>query len=550
MVSTEENKFFEKLSDKEIDNLIGELCSVRDNNPDVKVIDNIKNNINPVLQEQIDITNDAIIVEEDILTSILKSEMPLTHEEIDVLKANNLYNKYISKFNNSQEDNMMIEEEIKRNLASSDDDAIEMIVESEETKEDSFPETELIEESNASSKDNNTNKDKESSKEVLNFMPYTGGIAYGTLDNVSKEITNVVNTVTSVKDLTESINEAKKEDIAKTVSEFNNKSEDDDDHEMSIEEINDVPATNLSVDDKILTSVLTDKYNTVSDEDAIKLIEVMNRYKSGEKFDVFEALPKSLKDVIYKEAMSVGADKSLINFFAKSFINDLVDNTYLDKEITDFNQELKEVLAPMGNIAGTVMDEYSDEVYHKFTDKLEEKADEIQENNPKKAEQLRVISKSFKEAVSLERIISILKFVPSSANKAYKMARDNWNKFCNDYDSKISTVKPAPRDIEHCIAGLNNTELKYQYDESIIKALVVMVANSVIDAINEGSLNEHIYAYYSSNALYTIMFTANNSEVNAIIMNSVKEALDLIKNYMEPLLARDSKKNRKRNRKR
>lgn len=546
MVNTEENKFFEKLSDKEIDNLIGELCSVRDNNPDVKVIDNIKNNINPVLQEQIDITNDAIIVEEDILTSILKSEMPLTHEEIDVLKANNLYNKYISKFNNSQEDNMMIEEEIKRNLALSEDDAIETVIESEETKEESFPETKYTEESSTSNKDNNTNEDKKSSKEVLDS--YTSNIAYETLDNVSKEIAGVVNTVTSVKDLSESINEAKKENIAKTVSEFNNKT-DDDDHEMSIEEINDVPATNLSVDDKVLTSVLTDKYNTVSDEDAIKLIEVINRYKSGEKFDVFESLPKSLKDVIYKEAMSVGADKSLINFFAKSFINDLVDNTYLDKEITDFNQELKEVLAPMGNIAGTVMDEYSDEVYHKFTDKLEKKADEIQEDNPKKAEQLRVISKSFKEAVSLERIIGLLKFIPSSANKAYKMARDNWNKFCSDYDNKISTIKPAPRDIEHCIAGLNNTELKYQYDESIIKALVVMVANSVIDAIDEGSLNEHIYAYYSSNALYTIMFTANNSEVNAIIMNSVKEALDLIKNYMEPLLARNSKKDRKRNRK-
>ena len=547
MVNTEENKFFEKLSDKEIDNLIGELCSVRDNNPDVKIIDNIKNNINPVLQEQIDITNDAIIVEEDILTSILKSEMPLTHEEIDVLKANNLYNKYISKFNNSQEDNMMIEEEIKRNLASSEDDAIEMVIESEETKEESFPETEYTEESSTSNKDNNTNEDKESSKEVLDS--YTSNIAYETLDNVSKEIAGVVNTVTSVKDLSESINEAKKENIAKTISEFNNKTDDDDDHEMSIEEINDVPATNLSVDDKVLTSVLTDKYNTVSDEDAIKLIEVINRYKSGEKFDVFESLPKSLKDVIYKEAMSVGADKSLINFFAKSFINDLVDNTYLDKEITDFNQELKEVLAPMGNIAGTVMDEYSDEVYHKFTDKLEKKADEIQEDNPKKAEQLRTISKSFKEAVSLERIIGLLKSTPSSANKAYKMARDNWNKFCSDYDNKISTIKPAPRDIEHCIAGLNNTELKYQYDESIIKALVVMVANSVIDAIDEGNLNEHIYAYYSSNALYTIMFTANNSEVNAIIMNSVKEALDLIKNYMEPLLARNSKKNRKRNRK-
>ena len=118
-------------------------------------------------------------------------------------------------------------------------------------------------------------------------------------------------------------------------------------------------------------------------------------------------------------------------------INDLKQQKAdIDKEIKDFNEELKEVLAPMNNIAGTVMDEYSDEVYHKFTDKLEDKANEIEAENPEKAAQLREVSKSFTEAINLKRIKDILKENPSYANKSYKTARDNWNKFCNEYKSK------------------------------------------------------------------------------------------------------------------
>lgn len=562
--------FYDGLSDNDVDSLIGELCSARKNNEDVGIVDNISNYSNPtnlIEQEEIDIKRDAEMINDDILKSIFESDTPLSQEEMNELKAKGIYAEYMSKFNNNQEDNAMqsIEEEIRNNLARDEESITEVISEEEEVSTDSFPEEiKSNEESDTSDKDININENKKSSPKVLisgggrsvgkksalasamafpNFVSGAvsdmEGTPYGeeSLEDVAKELVDTVDKVTSVEGLQEAIAAESKDENS------------DDDREMTIEEFNDVPATELSVPDDVLTSALMEKYDNVDTQDALKLIEVMNRYKSGEKFNVFEALPDSLKQAIAAEAMSVGADKATINFFAKSFINDLVNNTYLDEEIKDFNKELKEVLAPMNNIAGTIMDEYSDEVYHKFTNNLEDKANEIQDTDPDKANELREVSKAFNDAISLKRVCDIIEKTPSLINKAYKNARDNWTSFRNEYDKKVSLVSPSPRTIQYYETGLYNTKFSKDYSPEYMRTIIVLVANTVLRAVEENTLTEHVYAYYASNAMYTIAFTANNSEVNNIVMNALNSIFEKIDEYMSPLLARNSKKNRKRNKK-
>lgn len=559
--------FYDGLSDNDVDSLIGELCLARKNNEDVEIVDNISNyanSTNLIEQEEINIKKDAEIINDDILKGIFESDTPLSQEEMNELKAKGIYDEYITKFNNNnQEDNIMqsIEEEIRNNLAKDEESVTEVISENEAIN--SFQEEiKSNKEFDTFDKDIGTDENKESSPKVLiseedgnntsvlesamafpNFVSKTitsiGETPYNeeSLEDVAKELVNTVNKVTSVEGLEEAIaTETKDEDT-------------DDYEEMSIEEFNDVPATNLSVPDEILTSVLMEKYDDVTSQDALKLIEVMNRYKSGEKFNVFEALPDSLKQAISAEAMSVGADKATINFFAKSFINDLVNNTYIDEEIKDFNKELTEVLSPMNNIAGTIMDEYSDEVYHKFTDKLEDKANEIQDTDPNKADELREISKAFNDAIALNRIHDAIDKTPSIINKAYKEARDSWNKFCDNYNKKISSVNPSPRPISYYETGLSNSGVFIGYPDGYLRTVIVLVANSVSNAIDRNTLIEQVYAYYASNAMYTIAFTANNSEVNTIVTNSLNSIAEKIDNYMAPLLARNSKKNKKRNKK-
>lgn len=541
-------EFLDRLSDKDINSLIDELCKVRSDNPDVQIIDNIE------IYESLNKTSDEDVVNEDIMRSIFENNStPISQEEMNALKANGIYNKYLAKkYNNQQEDNEMnsVEEEIRRSLeqeSTVNEDMVTEIVSDEEVPEQSFQEeVKPSDEVNIVIENNDIDKVKEDSKQSVivcasptfiagTVQPYVSG----TLEEVVTEFNDTMDKVVSGKVITEAIEEVNENTITT-----------DDEERMTIEEINNLPPTELSVPGNVIVSSLKEQYNTVSDEDAFKLIDVMNRYKSGEKFNVFEALPDSLKQVINAEAMTAGIDKSLINFFAKSFINDLVNNTYLDKEIKDFNKELKETLAPMNNIVGTVMDEYSDDIYNKFTKQLENKANEIEDSDPEKAKELRDISSVFKEAVSLDRIIDSITKTPSNINKAYKTARDRWTNYNKEYKEKISKVDPSPRNLDYITMGLTSKDWGYgEYNADYIKTLAILVTNSIIEALSVENLTEHIYAYYLSNAVYTIAFSANNSEVTKITIDSLKLIFEKINDYMLPLLTRKNKKNRKRRKK-
>ena len=539
------------MSRKDINNLIDSLCKVRMENPDVVLMDQIRDEAkfyDPIAQEKRELEQDNIAVEEEILKGIFESDTPMSVEEQNELIAKGVYQKYQEMKARKQgksvqqmakEDNEAmndIEAELRASMNTPMVGDIEQVTEvisetpMEEITESSFP-VEFTEE-----------KESTRTGEIANPVEGTTLVEEGTgmataavIANPQEEtledvITEFNDTVYSIKTLPEAIN-------------ANNNDDAEEAKPMSVEEFNDVPATEINLPDDVVTSALMKQYDNVTYEEAMQLVDVMNRYKAHEKFNVFEALPMSIKTVILKEAASVGADRSTVNFFAKTFINDLVNNTYLDREIKDFNAELQEAMAPMGNIVGTMMDEYNDEVYDKFTTKLFEKANEIRNSDPEKARQLNTIGTNFEAAVTLSRIRSNLAVNNSISNKHYKYARDNWRKLVEEYRDIIANVNPKPRDLDTCLKGL----ITAGYPEDYSKTIISLVVSEVKDAIENGSLEEHIYAYYLTNSLLNLNYTANNSKVIKNIKYGVDDAIDIIDKYMAPLKMRNTKKNRKRN---
>ena len=572
------------MSRKDINNLIDSLCKTRMENPDVVLMDNIKNEAkfyDPIAQEKRELEQDNIAVEEEILKGIFESDAPMSVEEQNELIANGMYQKYQEMKARKQgksvqqmakEDNEAmndIEAELRASMNTPMAGDIERVTEVisetpiEEITESPFPVefteekestgtgeianpvegTTLVEESarmdaesvidtfeTERNKPEEKHLSKESIAKIVGGLPTAAAVMANPQEETLEDVMTEFNdTMDNIKNLPEAIT-ANNNDV-------------EEDKPMSVEEFNDVPATEINLPDDVVTSALMEQYDNVTYEEAMQLVDVMNRYKAHEKFNVFEALPMSLKSVILKEAASVGADRSTINFFAKTFINDLVNNTYLDREIKDFNAELQEAMAPMGNIVGTMMDEYNDEVYDKFTTKLFEKADEIRNSDPEKALQLNTIATNFEAAVTLSRIRSNLAANNSISNKHYKYARDSWRKLVEEYNNIIANVSPKPRDLDICLKGL----IVAGYPEDYAKTIISLVVSEVKDAVKNGSLEEHIYAYYLTNSLLNLNYTANNSKVIEKIKYGVDDAIDIIDKYMTPLKMRNTKKNRKRN---
>ena len=480
------SKVTDGLSNSQVDDLIDTLCKVRNDNPDTVIMDEIKKGntppINPIELEKINEQREYDSVEMEIIENMIDSG-DMSIEEMNMMKANGFYDRY-TKYKESKGDiDMMdsIEEEIKNTMMEEDNmnETIETPITEEEIKEESFPET--------------------------------------TVEDVENSDTST--------------------------TEENTETIEDDDRPMTDEELNDVPASTLEVEDQDIISKVKKSYSNIDDQDVIDLLNVMKRYQSGEKFNVYEALPKVIRVEIDKAAFESGvADKSIINFFAKNFINDLISDTYMGKEIEDFQKEMEELTAPMGNIPGLIIDTYTDDLKVKFEDKMLELADNIQEENAEKAETLREIAANFKSSYTLDKIKKTLEEKPSLANRAYKDGRDKYETYKRDFDNKFIDTKPRIKPFE----SINNAlKFKLGYSDDYAKAFSILVYNSIM-AEDDGSVKSHIYAYYLMLGFININLTANNSEIMKTFCENIYGIMHMIETYMESIKSNKKKKVNKR----
>ena len=520
----------DKLTDKQLSDLVDKLCETRENNPDVVLMDKLNKSSSNAEREAIaqayydeEFINKKISssVDDEILESLFQGD--LSEDELINLQANGLYDKYIEyqyNRNKSQNDDMnIINEEIKQQLAQEEKEEAERFRRQQEYLQKYY------------SEDNNTSEDTSviDNKENIQNIKENND-----MENKNQEIIDVT-------DFAEEIISSDSEvEIKGEVIE-----EPGDDKPI---DLNDVPATKIDVDDKLIINRLNSDFKGISDDDVLTLLDVMKRYKAGEKFNVYSSLPKIFQMEILKAAEDSDVhDRSVLNFFAKNFINDLVSDVYMSEEIDNFTTEMESITKGIDNVPGLIVDTYTDDLKDKFENTLIKAAEEVKETDPDKSEKLLTIVQNFRESYSLKRIIDDITERPSLANRAYKMGRDRWNTVVLDSKNKFENSNPRIRSIDTVYSVLSTYSETKNFSELTRKALCVLLHNSMMEAVKDESVENHIYAYYLTAGFINIRFTSNNSEiVNELIKNVIK-VLTLIDNIIEQV--QSSKKGKKKKRK-
>lgn len=316
---------------------------------------------------------------------------------------------------------------------------------------------------------------------------------------------------------------------------------------MTEEEFEDVPVTNLDVDTEVVRNKVS-AIDGMTSEDAAVVLDVMRRYKAGEKFNVFQALPQILKTQISKSAIEVGnCTPSGLNFFAKVFINDLVSDAYITNEINDFQAQLNEYTDAIGNINGLVVDSYSDELKQKLEDHLYEVADKIQEENPEKAEELRDIAKSFNATYTLSRIFEpIATKGDTYLNKVYKATR-KMSRYYEEFNQEFGNSKPKIRDPRTVRAAIVRMLGNYPNDD-IVDMIMYMLISSCTE-LPKGTLSTNIYTFYLMTGIFNTIITANTADTLKILKGNMGMLIASMRDYLE-VRANDPRYNTKKERRR
>lgn len=275
----------------------------------------------------------------------------------------------------------------------------------------------------------------------------------------------------------------------------------------------------------------------VSKEGINKLLNVVNKYRSGVKFSYFNELPDFAKKHINEFAINsapVGADRNSIqrlkNILAKELFNTFITQNYSTKAFKDISKFTTNEINKAKEILGVdkSINDYNSKIRNEYEVTFLEKADELDksddEKDKEKAEKYRKVSRMFTQSYTYEDMYEAYK---NRKIKVKNIQIDKFARTCQEFNRKYYTSNLNITDIFSTINVLNRV-LDKKYDIVAIQKFIVAFINYT-KFFSPNNIDEHVFMYYFINNIMILDVNISEHEVfNELIKENIYKFLDLI----------------------
>ena len=291
-------------------------------------------------------------------------------------------------------------------------------------------------------------------------------------------------------------------------------------------DLNEIEITRDMVKTKIGADYAGDN---MSDEDSAQLFEVMMRFKKGEKFNVYNALPEAIKRPIDKMAMEAGS-KANKNDIAKLVVTQFMSDLQIDKAFIDFNDAIQKELKLMN-----FTEMYSEHRLEVMEVKLLESANHIESENPEKAEMLRSISRIFTDTYMMGTMRNALN---NRKNRQFIKDTSKYGKICRSFNSKYENSKFKINNVMLLLGILNrkfadNPEIT---DEDIMRFIMLFCRECEMK--NSNNILDHVFMYYTVQNILMLDYANDTDESNMFTKQLLSNIIDVIMLIREKMMER------------
>jgi len=281
-------------------------------------------------------------------------------------------------------------------------------------------------------------------------------------------------------------------------------------------DLNEVEITRDMVKTKIGADYAGDN---MSDEDSAQLFEVMMRFKKGEKFNVYNALPEAIKRPIDKMAIEAGSSTNKNNI-AKLVVTQFMSDLQIDKAFIDFNDAIQKELKLMN-----FTEMYSEHRLEVMEVKLLESADHIESENPEKAEMLRSISRIFTDTYMMGTMRNALN---NRKNRQFIKDTSKYSKICRSFNSKYENSKFKINNVMLLLGILNrkfadNPEIT---EEDIMRFIMLFCRECEMK--NSNNILDHVFMYYTVQNILMLDYANDTEESNVFTKQLLSNITDVI----------------------
>ena len=245
------------------------------------------------------------------------------------------------------------------------------------------------------------------------------------------------------------------------------------------------------------------------------LISAVNRYKMGEKFAYFNAMPKPIQNLITGSAGApVLADmgnlsKHALNSAVESFLESCVREAVMNQQIMDLNHSIAQAKDEVKQVVAEGSSNMTLKIKNYFENQIATTAATMREHGDvEKAEELESYVEAYRQACTLEN------FKAAYDNNKIKIKKIEIEKFartCESFNLKYSKSKASIHEISMIRPVLDRHADKH-FDMIVIETFIVAFIKYTMN-MKPANLNEHIFMYYFvTNILSFDYYDKNNAE--------------------------------------
>lgn len=294
--------------------------------------------------------------------------------------------------------------------------------------------------------------------------------------------------------------------------------------------LNDTP-----VDDSTIISEVKEKFENISEKDALILTEVAQRYKKKEisALEAFNLIPAIMKEKINAEIAKAGIPVGTANNYRKQAIkavlDDILEGAEMEQCSIDFDKQIASIYKDYGNDIAFL---YQSNMYEKIKT-LRQSIEDMKKDNTdgsldEKIETVHCIIDSLYESYELNEFADFAirkKIKGIEREKSYKVFRD----FTSKYDNSKFIISNVALIIEPLKKYCFFTE-----DEAT--DLAILFCKYCIN-MKPSNLEEHTFMYYFIANILSIQINGikdenDEDEFANVLIDNLKNIMELRKQYM------------------
>lgn len=268
-----------------------------------------------------------------------------------------------------------------------------------------------------------------------------------------------------------------------------------------------------------------------SDEDMIEFLNVVKRFKSGEKFSIYNALPNSFKKVVQTVTISQGGDRKHFNTVAREFLVDqFIQNEEMNNAFDSFNKELEGLYDEIPSMA----DMYADTLYEAMTTDIYKKVEAVQESNPELAEKLIKISTVFRDTYEFSSIKEFISSKKYCSRVAKTRKKDKFDDEMKDFNFLLSKNNLFKWPDVTAIKDILIRKLGVRYTSQIEVFMLNLYYSRL--GIDLNDVYEAEYTYYIIRNIIALDFAEGESKFNKILIGNLNNLMNYIINEFSVMI--------------